>query len=117
MLTNPANQRKHTRFQPRQVIYCQDLEGNVIGRIMNLSETGFMLMSEHPAEVNESQILRMDLPLTPPHQITATCETIWCQKSSYSQEYGIGMQIAQIDDLAVIALQRYLGDDNKATAA
>lgn len=117
MVTNTANQRKYPRFQPRQVIYCQDLEGSLIGRIMNLSETGFMLMSEYPTEVSESQIYRLELPLKPPHQITATCETIWCQKSSYSQEYGIGIQFTQMDDLARIALQRFLGDDDKASAA
>ncbi|GLQ29792.1 PilZ domain-containing protein [Litoribrevibacter albus] len=117
MVSNPVNQREHPRFQPRQTISCQDLDGRISGRVMNLSESGFMLMSNAPSDVNESLIFRLELPLTPPHQITITSETIWCQKSSYSDEYGIGIQITQIDDLAYAALRRFLGDTNQATAA
>jgi hypothetical protein len=46
-----------------------------------------------------------------------TSESIWCQKSSFSDEYGIGIQITQIDDLAKAALRHFLNDGNRATAA
>lgn len=117
MVNNPVNQRQNPRFQPRQTISCHDLDGRITGRVMNLSETGFMLMSNAPTEVNEALIFRLELPLTPPHQITITSETIWCQKSSFSDEYGIGIQIKEIDDLARAALKRFLNDTNQASAA
>jgi len=118
MLTSTQNNlRQATRYQPRQAVTCNDINGLEIGRVMNLSETGFMLMSNQTIEVNETLILRIDLPLNPTHQITATCEVIWGQKSSFSNEYGMGVQIKAIDDLGEIALKRYLNDTNRATAA
>jgi hypothetical protein len=68
MVSTSINQRKHPRYQPRQAISCRDLDGQISGRVMNLSETGFMLMSNTPLEMNYSLILRLDLPITPPHQ-------------------------------------------------
>lgn len=117
MLTNPHNQRQSARFQPRQAIQCSDVNGLTIGRVMNLSESGFMLMSSHNARVDDNIILKLDLPLNPSHQIIVSCEVIWAQKSSFSDEFGIGIQITSIDDLANTALKRYLNDENEATAA
>jgi hypothetical protein len=84
---------------------------------MNLSETGFMLMSTFPALVNDNNLMKLDLPLTPSHQITVSGEVIWCQQSSFTDEYGIGIQIINIDALAIAALNRYLKGVKNASAA
>lgn len=117
MLNNNANQRRYTRFQPKQSILCTDVNGCNLGRVMNLSESGFMLMSPIALDVSDNIIIRLDLPLQPAHQVTLTTEVVWCQKSSFTEEYGVGIQINSIDDLAKLALRRYLNDDAKATAA
>ena len=116
-MLSTQNQRQHSRFQPRQAISCSDVNGLNIGRVMNLSESGFMLMSNQEAQVNESLILKIDLPLNPVHQITLSSEVIWCQKSSFSEEFGVGIQITNIDDLAITALRRFLNEEERATAA
>lgn len=117
MLSDVKNQRNAARFKTRQTTTCRDQTNRLIGRVMNLSESGFMLMSDKPAQVNDSWLLKLDLPLTPSHQISISGEIIWCQQSSFSDEYGIGIQITKIDDLAKTVLCRYLKEITNATAA
>ena len=117
MLSDMKNQRISPRLKPRQPTTCRDQTRRPIGRVMNLSESGIMLMSKEPAQVNDSRIMKLDLPLTPNHQITISGEIIWCQQSSFSEEYGIGIQIINIDDLARVALNRYLKEITNASAA
>ncbi len=76
-----------------------DIDGTqVVGRVINLSADGFMLLSREPVRPQQISRLRMVLPEARDANgsIRFTARCIWCQKSSYSEDYGAGFRIEDI---------------------
>jgi hypothetical protein len=94
--TPPTNRFIERRVEPRvtlrQSVEVQDAAtSEPLGRLLNLSRTGFMLLS--PVHVTPGRELRLALrlPGEQPVELHATC--MWCQRSSYSETFGAGFSL------------------------
>lgn len=70
-------------------------EDGATGTLANLSHGGFMLTSLHPMEQNRVMRMEIELPLDQEgfRRVEFYARCVWCQRSSFSDEYGAGFQI------------------------
>lgn len=109
--------RKSPRFKLPKHVQCFNESNRLLGRVMNLSNHGFMLMSVEERTVGDTLLLKVELPLKEAYQLTLRGEVVWCQQSSFSDEFGLGINIQEIDDLSKTKLNQYLDKINAASAA
>ena len=102
--------RAHERLSPRSTIQAvNSLDGRALGVLVNISSSGFMLLSEEehpmPGSIHQLQLLdlgnhALDISLG------ATC--LWQEEASASNSYWSGFQIIDISDSNQEQLQSYL---------
>lgn len=93
-----ADKRAYPRFVPSRLLEVCDLHGEPLGQLSNLSRGGFMLISAR--EMSASQ--RYDFIVGDDERaVRLSARCVWCQRSSYSNDYGAGFEIE-----AVIAADR-----------
>jgi hypothetical protein len=73
----------------------------IIGRIMNMTEEGMMIVSEMPAKVSGSFHCRMALPekLMDKSQVLFDAECRWSEKNQKTGMFESGFQIRQVSDM------------------
>ena len=102
--------RAHQRLTPRSTIQAIDtLDGKALGVLVNISHSGFMLLSEeeHPEPGAIHQIKLQDLGNTELDiSLGATC--LWQEEASAANSYWSGFQIIDISDDNQEQLNRYL---------
>lgn len=93
--------RNHSRVEISEVIRVVDRQtGTDLGRLVNISEEGFMLLGSQP--VSEDNILQLSLEfesgsdMTPPILIGVEC--LWCHSSNDQTQYWAGFYIIDISD-------------------
>ena len=93
--------RSHSRVEISEVIRVVDRQtGMDLGRLVNISEEGFMLLGSQP--VSEDNILQLSLEFesgsdkTPPILIGVEC--LWCHSSNDQTQYWAGFYIIDISD-------------------
>jgi len=98
--TEPAGQRPHFERRvpnhPLQVVdaYSRD----PLGVMVSLSTNGFMLISKAPIEPNQTRTLAVQQPASEPGRspLTMQASCLWCQKSSFSDEFGAWFEFRRI---------------------
>ena len=93
--------RGHSRVESSAVVRVVERQtGMDLGRLVNISEEGFMLLGSQP--VSEDNILQLSLEFesgtnnTPPILISVEC--LWCNSSSDQTQYWAGFYIIDISD-------------------
>lgn len=95
------DQRKEHR---RHIIYyLQILEpetGNVIGRLVDITTIGIMIISERALEPGRELTLRIALPEGFPKakSIDISGESVWCHKDVNPDFYAIGFRITRLEE-------------------
>lgn len=86
------------------------LTGQVVGSIVNVAASGFMLMSKSPLEPDERLLLLLELPeeAAASRSVRVEARCLWCAPSSFSSDYGAGFEITQIARDDQLRLQRWL---------
>ena len=102
-------QRKQTRAQVSDYFIVFDRHTDeIIGRVMNMTDEGMMVVSEMPTKVSGSFHCRMALPekLMDKNQVLFDAECKWCEKNQSTGMYESGYQIRQISavDREIISL-------------
>ena len=104
------HKRAHERFSPRSTIRAVNtLDGRALGVLVNISSSGFMLISEedHPTPGSIHQLQLVDLGNQELSiSLGATC--LWQEEASASNSYWSGFQIIDISDNNREQLIRYL---------
>jgi len=95
----PHDARRSERRPVTQQVHLLDAYSrDLVGSLVNLSRHGFMLLCNAPVEPNQVLTLEVERPEQQdrgaPLVFQACC--IWCQKSSFSDEYGAGFEIRNI---------------------
>ncbi|CAM3766740.1 PilZ domain-containing protein [Parendozoicomonas haliclonae] len=104
--------RRHVRKRltvTANVFQTQDQQS--IGRVFDISQEGFMLLT--PARVQPSEVLDLtiEIPeLDSSRNIELSAECMWCQPSSFSKEFGAGFHIKNISDQDQVALNYFIRD-------
>jgi hypothetical protein len=98
---NGRERRVHERRLVKQLLRVSEFNSShMLGNMVNLSHEGFMLISTKPVTENEVSRLTMELPyeVEGASNVTFEARCMWCQKSSYSDDYGAGFQIESMAD-------------------
>jgi hypothetical protein len=88
--------RKHRRTRvPYEINVYDKHTGKHIGRLVNLSTEGIMLVGGAPMAVNETYECRMTLPVSiyGRREISFDALCLWCAKVENSQRFHGGFQI------------------------
>ena len=110
-IENPVlEMRSHNRVEVSEIIRVTDRQtATHLGRLVNISEEGFMLLGPQPVPVDS--ILQLSLEFesgtnseTP---ILIGVECLWCHASSDQSQYWAGFYIIDISD-ADLARVRHL---------
>lgn len=93
--------RGHNRMEVSEVIRVIDRQTDtVLGRLVNISEEGFMLLGPHP--VIENSILQLTLEFESGANVTdpilVGAESLWCHSSNDQGQYWAGFFIIDISD-------------------
>jgi len=83
-----------------------------LGRLINLSRHGFMVLSA--AHLAPGRAYRLTAALETPaageNELTLTGRCIWCQQASGTDSYGAGFSIESRDDDAARVIEALLDD-------
>lgn len=98
---NGRERRQHERRLVKKLLRVSDFNSShMLGNMVNLSHEGFMLITPRPVEENQVSRLTMELPyeVEGVTKVTFEARCMWCQKSSYSDDYGAGFQIEHMSE-------------------
>ena len=93
--------RGHDRVEVSEVIHVIDRQtGAELGRLVNISEEGFMLLGSQPIDENSifQLSLEFDTGTNEASPILIGVENLWCHSSSDQTQYWAGFYIIDISD-------------------
>jgi hypothetical protein len=100
-------QRHCTRKVANEILIIADqITGNHIGRVVNISSEGLMLLSDEP--IVTGSVYQLDLLLPNPQnnqeKISFAAEAVWCTEASQPESFWSGFHIIDIaaEDVLVI---------------
>ena len=98
---SPQEMRGHSRVDVSEVIRVVDRQtGMDLGRLVNISDEGFMLLGSQP--VSEDSILQLSLEFESgrnnANPILIGVESLWCHASNDQTQYWSGFYIIDISD-------------------
>jgi len=104
------NKRAHERFSPQSTIQIIDkLSGEAMGVLINISEGGFMMLSEgncpESGDIHQVQLIDHDSG-DPNISVGATC--LWNDEANARHSYWSGFQIIDISPEDQAKLDSYL---------
>ena len=99
--TSYQERREDDRVEVSEVIRVIDRQtGTVLGRLVNISEEGFLLQGPQP--INEDNILQLSLEFDPEvsdaDPILVGAESLWCRSSNDQAQYWTGFFIIDISE-------------------
>lgn len=107
-----TEQRKHTRKRLDCTALVFDSNtGEELGKLFDISREGFMLLTTR--ELTSQQLdLTMELPsIASEHRkIKLSAKCVWCQPSSFGDDFGAGFQVKSISEQDNVAWQYFIRD-------
>jgi hypothetical protein len=97
--SNSEDRRRQPRYVLNQSLRVLDPSSQQpIGDTVNVSQGGFMLVSKQPLAVREVHALTLVLPeaVDGLRRIDIEARCVWCQQSSFNQDYGAGFEITRL---------------------
>jgi len=95
------NKRSHTRRRMNKFLRLTDRKtGHVLGRVMDMTIGGMMVVSAEGIKNNERLSLTLILPggFDDAAVVNFDACVVWTKKSGYSSNYASGMRITNISD-------------------
>lgn len=98
-ILRPEDKRRSERRVVSKPMRVSEFYGRQpLGNLINLSRQGFMLISKAAVAADAVVRMVMELPEAVEGVTSVSFEArcVWCQKSSYSDDYGAGFEISRI---------------------
>lgn len=105
------NRRLTPRYTLSRQVRVTDIGSKEdVGKVINLSTGGFMLIGPQPIEVHKYLylLLEMDAATEIKRRIRLEAQCLWCGPSSYSSDYGAGFEITYMAPTEQRKLQQWL---------
>jgi hypothetical protein len=99
--------RKHVREPIDCALKVRDTNRNqAIGCLVDLSEDGFMLLSNQPYEAGSVLQLSFELPAPVNGQLSIAvgAESLWCSAANKAEHFWAGFRIIDASDTAIATL-------------
>jgi hypothetical protein len=109
------DKRKSPRKIADEVLEVADqITSTILGRVVNISAEGLMLLSEEPIVTGSVYQLKMELPHTDSEnmQITFGAEAVWSMEASQPESFWTGFRIIDISSEDVISIDDLILDWN-----
>lgn len=111
MANDSLERRLAPRYNVSQHVRVTDINSTrVLGHIVNLSSTGFMLVSKSPVESRQRMYLLMELEAAAAgsRRVLLEAQCLWCGRSSFSEDFGAGFEIIRIEANEQRKLQQWI---------
>ncbi|MET0026561.1 MAG: PilZ domain-containing protein [Candidatus Thiodiazotropha sp.] len=105
--------RQSPRKVADQILDVSDqITGNQIGRVVNISAEGFMLLSEEPVVTGSVYQLKLEIPKAQGDKqpIKFGAEAVWCTEATQPNSYWSGFHIIDIDNEDVLSIDQMVLD-------
>ncbi len=106
--------RKHKRIHLIYYLLVFDrTTDHLVGHLVDITPGGLKLMSKDPVESGKSFEFRMILPIEldgTNRQLLFNTKCMWCKKNVYSDFYGAGFEISDIDKEDIDLIKRLIED-------
>jgi hypothetical protein len=106
---------REKRRSPRKIadeilIVFDQLTGSQIGRVVNISPEGLMLLSQEPIVTGSVYQLEMTLPGSDEdeQQVTFGAEAVWTSEATQPESYWTGFRIIDISNEGVLSLDNLI---------
>jgi heterodisulfide reductase subunit A-like polyferredoxin len=104
--------RKSPRKIADEVLVVTDqITGLQIGRVVNISSDGLMLLSEEPIIAGSLLKMNMSLP-SRETQLSFQAEAVWSSEATQPESYWTGLQITEISAEDVLEIDNLILDWN-----
>jgi hypothetical protein len=94
------------------LIIVDQITGNQIGRVVNISSEGLMLLSDEPMVTGS--VYQLDLLLPNPvrdqQKVAFAAEAVWCTEASQPESYWSGFHIIDIANEDVLIIDELILD-------
>ncbi|MET0065207.1 MAG: PilZ domain-containing protein [Candidatus Thiodiazotropha sp.] len=102
-------EKRHAPRKPADQILdvCDQITGNQVGRVVNISAEGFMLLSEEPMVAGSVYQLKLTDPESQDKQpIKFGAEAVWCTEATQPNSYWSGFHIIDIENEDVLSIDQ-----------
>jgi c-di-GMP-binding flagellar brake protein YcgR len=103
--------RGYKRQQTRHHTSVRSMpEGKIVGRLVDITTTGLMLLSSTPIPLGREMKLRIPLRVMvhDMHEIEISAVTVWCRPDANPQFHRIGFAIPDIGGIEAYAIETVL---------
>ena len=106
--SNRSEERKNTVYNSK-LVHAQS--GDLVGYVIDLSDSGIRLMSPEPQEVGSELELRLELPeqINGQDSIELTAAVRWCETDIPPDYQAIGLEVLNATDEVVLVLATVQG--------
>ncbi|WP_426415624.1 PilZ domain-containing protein [Aestuariirhabdus sp. LZHN29] len=105
--------RTQTRKRLKSVVQVtNDDTGEEVGRIFDITIEGFMLLTREVVDPDKTFNFSFCLPdgFSGHSEIKLQAVCMWCQNSSFSEEFGAGFRLATINPVYEPAFQLFISE-------
>ncbi|RRJ82498.1 PilZ domain-containing protein [Aestuariirhabdus litorea] len=109
----PSEHRALPRKRLKSVVpVTNDDTGEAVGRIFDITVEGFMLLTQQTLAPDTLFNFSFSLPdeRIGPAEIKLQAVCVWCQGSSFSEEFGAGFRLANLSPIYKPAFQRLVAE-------
>ncbi len=110
--------KSHRKIADEVLEICDQITGMHIGRVVNISAEGLMLLSQEP--IVTGSVYQLDLEMPDPgadgdsKHITFGAEAVWTTEASQPESFWTGFRIIDISSEDVLAIDDLILDWNSA---
>lgn len=108
-----AERRKHTRKKVDKLLELRDINHeSILGRIVDISNDGVMLLSNEPIPTNKVWQLGLELPQGSDsiQAVEFGAESLWCDIALQPGQYWSGFHIIDISQEARESIDQFVSD-------
>ncbi len=109
--SNFKDKRSQTRKRMNKFLRLTDRKtGHVLGRVMDMTTEGMMIVSAEGIKYNENLSLSLILPggFDAAEKVEFDACVVWTKKSGYSSNYASGLKITHISDADIVLINKLI---------
>ncbi len=110
--------KSHRKIADEVLEICDQITGMPVGRVVNISAEGLMLLSQEP--IMTGSVYQLDLQMPPseaetdPRHIIFGAEAVWTSEASQPESFWTGFRIIDISSEDVLAIDDLILEWNSA---
>ncbi len=90
--------RRHRKNTPHHVKVLDNESGQVLGRIVDITSSGMMIVSDHAIKPGQAMVIRLNLPIMVQNRTDMVIEaqSVWCNQDQNPRFFRAGFKFSNI---------------------